>query len=116
MSLASLLGLHKDAPLQNGGLNLANKLHELSEKNSIWPEHPLDVETIKALCDFNLQQRPEWIEEIKQTRSVSSLHTFVNERGVLFIVILTIKTNTYTSSHLFFLDSIPLVCIYLHRT
>ncbi len=74
MSLACLLG--KERPEENGAQNLSKKFSDLCFENQLWPKDPLDVDTIEALCNFNLQQRLEWIHEIKKNRSVSSFSSF----------------------------------------
>jgi hypothetical protein len=73
-TLASLLEMQR--PEEKGAENLSKKLCALCIENRLWPKHPLDVDTINALCNFNLQQRLEWINEIKQKRSVSSSSSF----------------------------------------
>lgn len=84
MSLASLLGLQR--PEENGAQNLSKKFSDLCFEKQIWPKDPLDVDTIEALCHFNLQQRLEWIHEIKKDRSVSSFFIFSlnNEESFIF--------------------------------
>lgn len=87
MSLASLLGLQR--PEENGAQNLSKKFSDLCFEKQIWPKDPLDVDTIEALCNFNLQQRLEWIHEIKKDRSVSSFFIFSlnNEESLIFFIL-----------------------------